>query len=361
MKIKKSKLKSALATVGAAQGKATLKILECVHIAPSDKGGVDVTASNLDLTVTAWIPPDDCEGCIETPLCVDHRRLSQIVGAMDGAEVVVTSDGKNAVVTDGRAMYRLPVSDAADFPARKEIATEAFTLPLKEFTASLGAVSHAANSDGTRRVLQAVFFERCPEGVFIVAADGRRLARRRIEGKGDGGGVVIPLKSVASIASLGAGASSEEQLTVKFDAMSAQFSARGVTVTTSLVAEVYPLYRQVIPTASTDDTVELDRAEILAALRRASICTGLTRSTRFKFAKNELLITGQSEGEGAYREAIPIKWEAPPAECSLDCKFFADAISNADGETVEFLWRGKFNAIEIRAGAHQEIVMPLTA
>lgn len=236
-----------------------IPILKCIRIHAAG-GQAMFIGTNTDQTIIAGVPGDG-----SGVACIDSQALSVKVNALRNDAVLfeewVSPEGARFVnITQGRTKWKVPVL-LDDFPVSVAEPVEGDAVTVgKEFATAIkaaqGAVLQAAsNSYG------AVWLD----GQFVAAADGRQL--RVIKVDADMRQTLLLPNAASKVIALfpdGADVVLSERL--------AQFSRGGLTLITRLVEGTPMDWRRGVIgfEASAVNSCEVDTADFLAAIRRAS-------------------------------------------------------------------------------------------
>lgn len=252
---------------GIVDQKANVPILRHVRLTASN-GYLTVRAcdTNRELAVTV-------EASVDAPgdICLPAAALRGLVdGWWGGSAVTVRAEANGRVaVASGRSRYKLASLDAADFPYldRWVEGAMAFTLPGADLARALGRASWAASDDESRHYLAGAYLHTDGNRLVLVATDGKAMsvqAMDRPEGMLDLPGVIIPSNAFSILSKLADGG----DVTLALDLGKLSASAGDVRFVTKLVEGTFPDYRRVMPAPSPERSAMVDRAGLLAALKR---------------------------------------------------------------------------------------------
>lgn len=354
-------LKAALDAVrDAAKGHAVRPVLNNVLLQDET-----VTATDLEIRITAPLP-----GATGPALLLPFARLQQIVGSLAATdEVTLTVDGTACVVKAGRGTWRLPVEDAAEFPActggdGKPIAK----LPADQFRALLNTVRFATDKESSRYALGGVLFDfERPEDkesdygkLSFVASDGRRMtvATCDVANDCDGSQTLVPRRVIDTLVALCSGAES-----IQLDTTGSELVATvdDTVVRARLVDGKFPRWRDIEPEHKTSQTLVVV-GSLLHACRQASVCASETsRGVKFAFSADGLWIHGKSAEYGESSATCDLVEAGQPGVVRLDPRFVTEWLSSLDAaETINVSVKDGDSAVVLRAGDCRTTIMPMS-
>ena len=339
----------------------------------------DGLAVGTDLELRVEVPLPAATG---PAMLLPFARLKAIASTLNGSdEVTLTPDGSSCVVTAGGGEWRLPVEDAAEFPAATaEEGTSIGRLPADQLASLLSAVRFATDTESSRYALGAVCiqFDRgeadAEEGtITFVATDGRRMAAAAAKVASqdlDNSQTLVPSRAVNALVRL-AGSAEAVQMTAtgsEFVAVLGDYTeGEGVTGTTlraRLTEGRFPRWQDVDKAYDEPKSLAVV-GDLLHAIDMASICTsesskgvdlaitpaGITISAR-------AAETGESRVECSLLEAgqaVAVKIDPRFASQWLSCGSFDKA------ETVTIEARDPQSAVVLRCGECRTVIMPMAA
>ena len=138
--------------------RSTLPVLTNVLVA-TDEGRLRLSATNLEMGITCWIPAQIQE---EGSITVPSRTLVDLVGTFPPENVQLTLDARTQTITlvCNSSVHDIKGIDAQDFPpVPVPDLTEGVDLNLVDFKEMIQQVAFAASADEARPVLQGVKME----------------------------------------------------------------------------------------------------------------------------------------------------------------------------------------------------------
>lgn len=357
MTVSAATLSAALRSVAAAVPTRSPKpVLQNVLI----RDGV-ITATDLELRITA--PLEESRG---HTLLLPYARLSQIVGSLVGTdEVTLAIDGTVCTVAGGSGEWKIPVEDAAEFPAAGYTSSDPIArLPSDQFVALVNSVRFATDNESSRFALGAVLIEWQRESgtLTFVGTDGRRLcaASAEIDQDTDNCQVLAPRRVVDVLVRLCKGA---DAIQLERTASELVATVDGVIVQARLVEGRFPKWRDVEPT--TDATPSLVVAgALLHAVRQAAICTSEdSKGVMLAITDEGLWLHGQSSSFGESSATCGLVEAGQACTVKLDPRFVCEWLecgSIDPAETVCLTATDADSAVVLSASETiRTVIMPL--
>ena len=333
--VSRSLLSDALRKVqGLAAGKNTLPILSNVKMEAADQK-MKFTTTDLDISVVAEISCNVIEnGAITLPA----KLLNDAIARATEGDVSMASDevSNKAVIKAGSSVFRMTGLPAVDFPTlpvETEDETD-FVIPQVVLKSMFRRTAFAMSEDDTRRVLNGIHIIFADGYLTCVATDGRRLAVAEYHPDEPFQFTMeftMPAKTVFEMNKhLGTTGN------VTFKMCKSQITAtldNGMVVYSKLVEDVFPNWKQVIPTGN-DNVGEIDRAVLLAAIDRVGIFSE-ANSMKFDFMTGELKLKSSTEA-GNGEEAVPVKYDGGEIHATFNHNYILDVLKSIDDDEVKF-------------------------
>jgi DNA polymerase-3 subunit beta len=254
--------------------KSTLPVLSNVLLSTRD-GELQLTANNLELSVAHRVPTMGIadEGEITLP----SRLLADYVALLDhGQKVALELNPKTHKVHLACGRYEANIAgiDAEDFPPVPQVSGgPSFTIPSPMLKETIGGVVFAAAPDDTRPVLAGALLKMGGAELTLAAADGFRLAVRKVEMPESGPDLtmIVPAKTLIEVARL-LSDDEDEQVAINTTPNGNQvYFAFGKTeITSRLIEGQFPDYERIIP-ADSKTRVRLSTTDFLRATRAAAV------------------------------------------------------------------------------------------
>jgi DNA polymerase III subunit beta len=252
--------------------RSTLPVLANVLIA-SDEGRLRLSATNLEMGITCWIPARIEE---EGSTTVPARTFSDLVGTLPGDQVLLKLDPSTQTlnVRGGTSTNDIKCIDSQEFPPMPVPDFEgAVQINVGDFREMIHQVAFAASSDEARPVLMGVLVQVEKDKLTMAAADGFRLSVRKAVLSTPAltpVSAIVPaqaLKELARVASDG-----EEPIYMVLPKGRGQvvFRVKDVEVVSQLIDGTFPDYQQIIPRSYKSRTL-VSTSSLLKACKQAEI------------------------------------------------------------------------------------------
>ena len=252
--------------------RSTLPVLANVLIA-TDEGRLRLSATNLELGISCWIPAQiEEEGAITVPA----RTFSDYVNTLSGERVQLTANMQTQSLNVRSAASTSDIKgiDANEYPPMPapDLAN-GVTFKAGELKEMIQQVAFAASTDEARPVLQGVMVSLRDGELTLAATDGFRISVRRaplaaslakpLE-------MIVPARALTELARIAADPEAEIRLHIPSGRGQAIFRLKDAELVTQLIEGNFPDYRAIIPRALKTHTI-LTTAALLAACKQAEI------------------------------------------------------------------------------------------
>ena len=345
--ISKDKLADALQKVNSVVGsKAATPVLGNALVEAED-GKIVLTTTDLDIRIKTEVA---CEVSAKGRTTVAARKLQEITRMLNQDTVRMTvDDGDRVSIECGASKFKINGLPAADFPLPVEVpALRRFVAGQGDFARMLRLISYAVTMDDTRKALNGLLISLNENNLTTVATDGRRLAvveKLVDESTGSGGESILPVKSGLELLKL---LGKEGKVAADIGEKMATFTFDDSTImTTKLVEDVYPNYKQVIP-ASFARKVQLPRAGLTSSLLRVkSVVSERGYFVKLTFAADSLVLSGSSAEIGESSDSIKIAYDGPETSLSLNPEFLLQPLKELDSDDVTMRMNDGLNPVAL--------------
>ncbi len=335
--------------------RSTLPVLANVLLA-TDEGRLRLSATNLELAVTCWIPAKvAAEGAITVPA----RTFSDLVSTFPNEPVTMEASEGTATLhvqcasshtdikgIDAEEFPPLPVPDFAD----------GVRLSVEDFRAMVQQVAFAASTDDARPVLTGVLMRVRGDQLTMAASDGYRLSVRKEtlpQAVGEDLEVIVPARALTELARI-ANPEGELALVAPPERGQVIFRVGEVELVSQLIEGQYPAFEQIIPQNYHTRTV-LSTAAFLKACKQAEIFaregSNIVRLdiTPGGDQPGALRVSSQSE-TGSSETTLTATVEGDPIVIAFNVRFLREALEAVHTPEV---------ALETTAPASPGVVRPV--
>lgn len=315
---------------------------------------IHVTASNMDVWLTVTLP---AKAKKFAPIAIPADELHHVIAALPaGAQLTLgwaDEDATFVTLKSGRCRFKLPVMAASDFPPVPARGDEVAEFPMAAgiLNAVFARSKWAAAKEEQRYYLCGVFLHIENDRLVAAATNGHILARtdspategahevNRFGQGGASGGIIVPLPSVKTIATLIGDTDADLYVFVgdKSLTVSREDEDLSWSFTTRLIDGTYPDYARLIP--ARDNLIEVDvQVQVFqAALARvALLATDAVSAIKLAGAKGLLRITTAGPDGREAEEEIDAAWKTQPIEgvVAFNAKYLKAVLDGVAAETV---------------------------
>jgi len=252
--------------------RSTLPVLANILIA-SDEGRLRLSATNLEMGITCWVPARIEE---EGSTTVPARTFSDLVSTLPGDQVSLKLDPSTQTlnVRGGTSTNDIKCIDSQEFPPLPVPDFDgAVQINVGDFREMIHQVAFAASADEARPVLMGVLVQVDKDRLTMAAADGFRLSVRK---------AVLSTPSAASLSAIVPAQALKELARVATDGEEpiymvlpkgrgqVVFRVKDVEVVSQLIDGTFPDYQQIIPRSYKSRTL-VSTSSLLKACKQAEI------------------------------------------------------------------------------------------
>lgn len=313
-------------------GKGSLQIIQNAML-EAKEGKLSLVTTDLDISIKSTV---DCDVVVAGATTLPVKLLFSTISSCAEGAVELESDAQDrARISAGSAAFKLSGMAVADFPSLPAADNAfAYTLPQATLREMLRKTSYAVSQDETRKTLKGVLMSFKDGKLTMVATDGRRLALVEHEidfpaaAERD---IILPSKVVAE---LQRSLSGDGDVKITIEKSQVSFNLGDTQIYSKLLDEIYPNYRQVIPSSSREK-IEVDRKLLLDAIDRASVMTmEESSSVRLTFEDNQLLVSSVAADIGEAKDVVPIKYNGEKIDIVFNPSYVKDPLKAIDEDEV---------------------------
>ncbi len=346
-------------------GRTTREIFKCVKLA-SFEDHIELSATDGEVGLHLEVPVLSMKK--PTDVVVRADRLIPVVREMPEVEISLEADDRYCTIRGEGSEIRLFVTEAEDFPSVPVLKEEAdLVIGGADLRRMVSLTLYAAARESSRYAINGVLWQKRENQFFVVATDGRRLARAGDKlGDGSGGDfeAILPAKAMSVFERVFVAIEDEEdKVEVKFMPNQVLLRSGQRVLSSVLVEGNFPKYEEVIPTEH-DKVARIGRDVFLAAVRRAAVLTTEdSRAVKLAFEEGKLVITSQTPEEGDARVEIPIAYEGKALAIGFNPAFLSDALRVVPYEEIVFELHEAFRPGVLSGGDREEflyVVMPVS-
>lgn len=335
-------------------------ILKCVRIV-TEKGQAKLSATDLEVGINCALTMVDVGNVGEA--IVPGDRLAAIVRESLDETIAIESTEATCHITGSDSRFTIYGHETGQYPQVPEFEGDAdIEITLGELQAAVEQVLFATAKESTRYAINGVLWEMKGKKLTLVATDGRRLARTKVDvvpvsKSPTAEQVIVPSKTMLLLERIGADA--EETVKVKFIDNHILLSCVDVVISSNLVEGKFPKYEDIIPTDN-DKKLTLPTEAALSAARRAALLTDEeSKGIKISLSKNQLVFTGRAPETGDAQIDIAVKYKGDPIEIGFNPQFLIDALKVVKTGDVEFELGQSDRPGLIKSGNFIYVLMPI--
>ncbi len=315
--------------------RSTLPVLANILIA-SDEGRLRLSATNLEMGITCWIPARiDEEGSTTVPA----RTFLDLVGTLPSDQVLLKLDLQTQTlnVRGGSSTNDIKCIDAQEFPPMPVPDFDgAVQINVGDFREMIHQVAFAASSDEARPVLMGVLVQVDKDKLTMAAADGFRLSVRKAVLSASSPvslSAIVPAQALKELARVAT--DSEEPIYMVLPKGRGQvvFRVKDVEVVSQLIDGTFPDYQQIIPRSYKSRTL-VSTSSLLKACKQAEIFaregSNVARlnikSAQGEMQPSELEISATSEETGKNETIVEATVDGGGLLIAFNVKFLREAL-----------------------------------
>jgi DNA polymerase-3 subunit beta len=349
----------------AVSARSTLPVLNNVLLRTED-GGLKLTATNLEIGITYWVPGKVEEGGSVT---VPARLLTDIVAGLPANERVdlELQAQETLNIKAGRFETHVKGIDAEEFPALPTAGDKPTTRVAQSvLREALDEVTFAAAVDEARPILTGVLARFEGTQLTLAAADNYRIAVKTIAilDAVEETSIVVPARSLHELSRVLSETDDPIDLVLSPSRNQILFHLEGVDLVSRLIDGQFPNYQQVLPKSHTT-TATVDRDQLLKAVKLASLIasssSNIVKLQVGKDAETGLTVSAAAD-VGDNRSEVEAQVEGDGTTIAFNAKYLVEVLSNVPAEQFVIELNGPLSPGVFRPvgdGQYVHVVMPV--
>ncbi len=313
--------------------RAQLPVLGNLHLVAS-KTKLRINATNLENSISISLGAKvDKDG----ELAVPTRVLTDLVSGLPKGQVTLEAKNEKLTVTASGFRSNISAMLATDFPkVPVNVGSSSVEVDSISFLRTLSQVMYSTSTDETRPVLTGVLFI-FGKRLTLVATDGFRLSKKKIEVTGKvKGSVIIPKNILGELVRVGKQAD-KIRLSIWNVDNQVVWGVGSATLASRIIDGSYPDFEKIIP-KSGKIRVNVDKEELLRATKVSGVFARDSANVlKFILEKDSFTVTAESSKSGTQRMKLDSKITgvAGKLEIAFNYKFVEDFLQSIEGESVE--------------------------
>jgi DNA polymerase III subunit beta len=325
----RSALSEALGLVSSIVPSRTPKpILRCVQILADEKE-VHLCATDLEVGINYLLSGVQVDEPGEAVVPAD-KLLAVVRESLDEVLSLESSEG-TCQVKGADSHFTIYGHEPGQYPKVPSFDGSAdIKVPLVTLQAGIQQCLFATAKESSRYAINGVLWEIKDKKMFLVATDGRRLARSRVSlssapKKEDGPtSIIVPAKAMGLLDKIGS--SDKDVVSAKPVNNQIVISCANVVISSNLVEGNFPKYEDIIPT-DYDKKLTLSTEAVLSAVKRSSLLTSEeSRSIKLSVQKDRLIFSGRAPETGDAQIEMAIDYKGEPIEIGFNPQFLIDVL-----------------------------------
>mgnify|MGYP006287925031 CR=1 FL=1 len=316
--------------------RSTLPVLSNILVA-TDEGRLRLSATNLELGITAWINAKIEE---EGSTTVPARTFTDLVSTIppDRTDLFLDESTETLNIKSGNSLNTdIKCIDAQEFPPMPtpdmDSGIEINVSDLKEM---IKQVVFAASHDEARPILTGVLLTIEEDRLTMAAADGFRLSVRSANLSSPVPSpiqAVIPARALGELARISSDGSDVVTMFLPPGRGQVIFRTQNTELVSQLIEGTFPDYQQIIPQNHQTRTI-LNTASFLKACKQAEIFAregSLIAQVDISPGEDEMTpgeveITGQSEETGSSQSVLDATIEGPDLIIAFNVRYLREVL-----------------------------------
>jgi len=303
-------------------------ILKCVRIAVAAKE-MRIYATNLELGLDYLLSEVEVER--EGEVVLEADRLAAIVRESVEDVLVLESTDTTCEIRGIDSHFTVYGQDPKQYPKMPSFGTGAgdLMIALDQLQSGIEQCLFATAKESSRYAINGVLWEAKGKKLMLVATDGRRLARCRVDlqqapSEAAEHKIIVPAKTMALLEKLGK--REKETVAIKLVDNQVLLSCANVVISSNLVEGNFPKYEDIIP-GDYDKKLTLSTEAALSGVRRAALLTSEeSKGVKLSLTADTLIFSGSSPEAGAAEVSMPVEYGGEPIDIGFNPQFLIDAL-----------------------------------
>jgi DNA polymerase-3 subunit beta len=303
-------------------------ILRCVQITAGKKEA-RICATDLEVGINYIVHEVQVEEAGEVVIPAD--RLAAIVReSVDEVLSVEAAEG-TCEIRGADSHFTIYGQEPGQFPSVPGFEGKPdMEIALSNLQAGAEQCLFATARESSRYAINGVLWEIKAKKLMLVATDGRRLARRRVNltsapnEKMAAAKIIVPAKTMSLLDKIGS--TDKDKVAVKFVDNQIIFSCADVVISSNLVEGNFPKYEDIIPT-DYDKKLTLSTEAVLSAVRRSALLTSEeSRGIKLSIENNKMVFSGRAPETGDAQVDMVIDYKGQPIDIGFNPQFLIDVL-----------------------------------
>jgi DNA polymerase-3 subunit beta len=265
-------------------------------------------------------------------LVLDADRLTAIVRESVDDVLVLEAHETSCEIRGADSRFKIYGQDPKQYPPIPSLAAgEAdVAISLEQLRKGIQQSLFATAKESSRYAINGVLWELKGKKLLLVATDGRRLARCRVDLEKAPAKdlaerrMIVPSKTMALLEKIGP--RDKETAAVKLVDNQVLIRCANVVVTSNLVEGNFPKYEDIIP-SDYEKKLSLSTAAVLSGVRRAALLTSEeSKGIKISVGAQAVVFLGSSPEAGAAEISMPVDYKGEAIDIGFNPQFLIDAL-----------------------------------
>jgi DNA polymerase III subunit beta len=312
--------------------KTTKPILQNILVRADGDG---ITLFATDLEMAARVHLDAVKVIKKGNVLLPARETSALLRELSDPTVTLESTDQRCRIESGGGSFVLLGEDPEQYPEEAQTKSgKHMEIACGNMLRMIQETVFAAAREETRYAINGVLIDSGAGCLRLVATDGRRLSisYENVDTKTEFK-VVVPLRALNTLArALPEGG--KEMLRIEVGDKQIVFTTGKMQLVSQLIETRFPDYEGVLPKAA-DTTVELQKAVLESALRRAAILSASEmRMVRFEVGEQQLRMVAESATRGRADVSIDAVVKGAGGSINFNPDYILEALRVSQLDTI---------------------------
>lgn len=311
-------------------------ILSCLKIS-ADKEQVRICATDLEVGINCPVTQVQVESPGEVIIPAD--RFSAIVRESVDEVLSLQAADTNCHIKGADSHFTIYCHEPGQYPQVPSFDGEPhLEVGLVLLQEAIEKTVFAVARESSRYAINGVLWEIAGKKLSLIATDGRRLAKCKINLTSVAKNLstnrtIVPAKAMALLQKLSS--QDEESVAVRIADNRIVAQCAGVVLSSNLVEGTFPKYEDIIP-SDYDKKLNLNTGAALSAVRRAALLTTEeSKGIKISLNKDALLFSGRAPETGDAQIDMAIDYKGEPVEIGFNPQFLVDVLRVIKTEQFE--------------------------
>ncbi|MBL7106127.1 MAG: DNA polymerase III subunit beta [Phycisphaerae bacterium] len=312
-------------------------ILRCVKIT-ADGDSVYMCATDLEVGIKIEVS----EAVVKEPgeVVVSADKFAAIVRESFEDVLSIETNAESCIIRGSDSLFNIYSQDPGQYPAVGGLEGEAdIEVNLKNLQRGIEESVFATAKESTRYALNGILCQMSGKKLVLVATDGRRLARTKVnlieaakENLKDAK-IIIPSKTMSLLDKVGG--TQEDVVAIKFGDNQISLKCGNVVISSNLVEGNFPKYEDIIP-SDYSKKITLSSDAVMSAVKRSALVTSEeSRGIKLSIEKNKIVFSCRSPEAGDSKVEMAADYTGDKIEIGFNPQFLVDVLRVIDTEQFD--------------------------